>query len=152
MRWWPQAEGMGRSLALAATAIASGFLAFAPTNYVGVSQLGVIAGIGLFIALALNLTVLPSFIALLSPKSEVLPPDRGRLDSLDAFMLGHRRLVVGTGVAAAAGFGGAAAVPALRLQSAAPEKPAHGVGLDLAGPDARRRRDPRTRSRRQRHR
>jgi hopanoid biosynthesis associated RND transporter like protein HpnN len=94
-------QGMGRSLALAATAIASGFLAFAPTNYVGVSQLGVIAGIGLFIALALNLTVLPAFIALTSPKSEVLPPDRGRLDSLDAFMLGHRRLVVGTGVAAA---------------------------------------------------
>jgi hopanoid biosynthesis associated RND transporter like protein HpnN len=95
-------RGMGRSLALAATAIASGFLAFAPTNYVGVSQLGVIAGVGLFIALALNLTVLPAFIALLSPKSEVLPPDRGRLESLDAFMLGHRRLVVGTGVAAAA--------------------------------------------------
>ena len=95
------AQGMGRSLALAATAIAAGFLAFAPTNYVGVSQLGVIAGIGLFIALALNLTVLPAFIALVSPKSEVVPPDRGRLDSLDAFMLGHRRLVVGTGVAAA---------------------------------------------------
>jgi hopanoid biosynthesis associated RND transporter like protein HpnN len=94
-------QGMGRSLALAATAIAAGFLAFAPTNYVGVSQLGVIAGIGLFIALALNLTVLPAFIALVSPRSEVVPPDHGRLDSLDAFMLGHRRLVVGTGVAAA---------------------------------------------------
>ena len=94
-------QGMGRSLALAATAIASGFLAFAPTDYVGVSQLGVIAGIGLFIALALNLTVLPAFIAIVSPRSEVVPPDRGRLDSLDAFMLGHRRLVVGTGVAAA---------------------------------------------------
>jgi hopanoid biosynthesis associated RND transporter like protein HpnN len=95
-------QGMGRSLALAATAIAAGFLAFAPTNYVGVSQLGVIAGVGLFIALALNLTVLPAFIALVSPKSEVVPPDRGRLDRLDAFMLGHRRLVVGTGVLAAA--------------------------------------------------
>jgi hopanoid biosynthesis associated RND transporter like protein HpnN len=95
-------HGMGRSLALAATAIASGFLAFAPTDYVGVSQLGVIAGVGLFIALALNLTVLPAFIALTSPKSEVLPPDRGSLASLDAFMLGHRRLVVGTGVVSAA--------------------------------------------------
>jgi hopanoid biosynthesis associated RND transporter like protein HpnN len=94
-------QGMGRSLALAATAIATGFLAFAPTNYVGVSQLGVIAGIGLFIALALNLTVLPAFIALVSRTSETVPPDRGRLASLDAFLLGHRRLVVGTGVAAA---------------------------------------------------
>jgi len=35
--------GMGRSLALAATAIAAGFLAFAPTDYYGISQLGVIA-------------------------------------------------------------------------------------------------------------
>jgi hopanoid biosynthesis associated RND transporter like protein HpnN len=106
-------QGMGRSLALAATAIASGFLAFAPTNYVGVSQLGVIAGIGMFIALALNLTVLPAFIAVVSPKSESLPPDRGRLDRLDAFMLGRRRLVVGLGVAA--GAASAALLPLLHF-------------------------------------
>ena len=94
-------DGMGRSLALAATAIASGFLAFAPTNYVGVSQLGVIAGLGMFIALALNLTVLPALIALFSPKTMTLEPDRGQLEALDAFMLGRRRLVVGVGVGAA---------------------------------------------------
>ena len=47
---------MGRPLALAASAIAAGFLAFAPTAYIGVSQLGVIAGVGMLIALALNLT------------------------------------------------------------------------------------------------
>lgn len=55
-------RGMGRSLTLAATAIATGFLAFAPTDYVGVQQLGVIAGLGMFIALGLNLTVLPALI------------------------------------------------------------------------------------------
>ncbi len=94
-------DGMGRSLTLAATAIASGFLAFAPTNYVGVSQLGVIAGLGMFIALALNLTVLPALIALFSPTTMTLEPDRGQLEALDAFMLGRRRLVVGVGVGAA---------------------------------------------------
>ena len=92
---------MGRSLTLAATAIASGFLAFAPTNYVGVSQLGVIAGLGMFIALALNLTVLPALIALFSPQTMTLEPDRGQLEALDALMLGRRRLVVGVGVGAA---------------------------------------------------
>src|SRR6202011_2725163 len=50
---------MGMSLTLAATAIGVGFLAFGPTAYYGVSLLGVIAGLGIFTALALNLTVLP---------------------------------------------------------------------------------------------
>ena len=59
--------GHGESLTLAVTAIGTGFLSFAPTAYHGVSQLGVIAGVGLFIALALNLTLLPALIALIGP-------------------------------------------------------------------------------------
>ena len=93
--------GMGRSLALAATAIAAGFLAFAPTDYYGISQLGVIAGLGMFIALALNLTVLPALIRISRPPGA---PERGThpsLSRIDTFVLGHRWLVVGTGVAAA---------------------------------------------------
>jgi hypothetical protein len=93
--------GMGRSLALAATAIAAGFLAFAPTDYYGISQLGVIAGLGMFIALALNLTVLPALIRVSRPPGA---PERGThpsLSRIDNFVLGHRRLVVGTGVGAA---------------------------------------------------
>ena len=94
--------GMGRSLSLAATAIACGFLAFAPTAYVGVSQLGVIAGAGMFIALALNLTVLPAFIVLLRPPAAPAPPDQRRLEGLDRFILGHRRAVIGVALGAAA--------------------------------------------------
>jgi uncharacterized protein len=93
--------GMGRSLALAATAIAAGFLAFAPTAYVGVSQLGVIAGLGMFIALALNLTVLPAFIAVLRPPPTPGQPSQERLERLDHFILGHRRAVVASGVGVA---------------------------------------------------
>ncbi|HEX4183636.1 MAG TPA: MMPL family transporter [Caulobacteraceae bacterium] len=92
---------MGRSLGLAATAIAAGFLAFAPTDYLGVSQLGVIAGVGMFIALGLNLTVLPALIKLVRPPNR---PESGTLpiiERLDHVMLNHRRLVVGTGVTAA---------------------------------------------------
>jgi hopanoid biosynthesis associated RND transporter like protein HpnN len=93
--------GMGRSLALAATAVAAGFLAFAPTAYVGVSQLGVIAGLGMFIALALNLTVLPAFIAVLRPSPETARTSQVSLERLDHFILGHRRAVVATGVGVA---------------------------------------------------
>ncbi len=89
------AEGMGRQLTLAAAAIASGFLAFAPTNYVGVSQLGVIAGLGMIIALLLNLTVLPALLRLLRPPPGRVSEGPDPLEAVDGFVLGHRRLVVG---------------------------------------------------------
>ncbi len=94
-------SGMGRSLALAATAIAAGFLAFAPTDYYGISQLGVIAGLGMFIALALNLTVLPALIRLTRPPGAPEQGTHPSLSRIDHFVLGHRRLVIGTGVGAA---------------------------------------------------
>jgi hopanoid biosynthesis associated RND transporter like protein HpnN len=95
-------EGMGRSLTLAAAAIASGFLAFAPTAYVGVSQLGIIAGLGMVIALILNLSVLPALIDLLAPKPATRLGGGLDLERLDGLILGHRRVVVGTALAAAA--------------------------------------------------
>lgn len=94
-------RGIGRQLTLAATAIASGFLAFAPTDYHGLSQLGVVAGLGMFVALALNLTLLPALITLMHPKP---PPETGEqplLEKLDRFILGRRRLVVGASAGAA---------------------------------------------------
>jgi len=92
---------MGRSLSLAAMAIAAGFLAFAPTNYVGVSQLGLIAGVGMFIALGLNLTMLPALIRLARPRGRAEGGIYRQIEQLDHLMLNHRRLVVGTGVGAA---------------------------------------------------
>jgi hypothetical protein len=94
-------RGMGRSLTLAATAIATGFLAFAPTDYVGVQQLGVIAGLGMFIALGLNLTVLPALIRLLGAPSGAAPHETAFLEGLDSLVLGHRRPVVGTAIVVA---------------------------------------------------
>ena len=94
-------RGMGRSLTLAALAIAAGFLAFAPTDYVGVSQLGVIAGLGMFIALALNLTVLPALIRLMGAPSGPPPREAAFVERLDGAILGHRRLVLGTAVGVA---------------------------------------------------
>jgi hypothetical protein len=106
-------RGMGRSLTLAATAIATGFLAFAPTAYVGVSQLGVIAGLGMFIALGLSLTVLPALIRLMGAPSGAAPHETVFLERLDGVILGHRRVVVGTAVVAALAC--AASLPLLRF-------------------------------------
>ena len=93
-------QGMGRSLTLAATAIAAGFLAFAPTAYVGVSQLGVIAGLGMFIALALNLSLLPALIRLFGAPEGRAPHEGVFLERLDMVIVGHRRLVIGIALVA----------------------------------------------------
>ena len=95
------ASTMGESLTLAATAIGIGFLAFAPTAYYGVSQLGVIAGLGLFAALALNLTLLPALIKLARPPGAPEHPPGARLTLIDNYVLGHRSLVLGLAAAAA---------------------------------------------------
>ena len=105
--------GMGHSLILAATAIAVGFLAFAPTNYLGVSQLGVIAGLGMFIAVALNLTLLPALIVLMRPPVTEISAGQASLERLDGFILSHRKSVLGVALAAAAG--SAALLPLLHF-------------------------------------
>ena len=103
------ARVMGSSLTLAAAAIGLGFLAFAPTVYYGVSQLGVIAGVGLFAALALNLTLLPALISLGPVPGERARPTYAWLTRLDHSLSVQRKLVVAIGVAAA--MTGAALLP-----------------------------------------
>ena len=95
-------RGMGYPLTLAAFAIAVGFLAFAPTQYEGVSQLGVIAGLGMLVALALNLTLLPALISLTRPGPGGEGFAHAPLERLDGLVLNHRRSVLITsGVVAA---------------------------------------------------
>ncbi|MDD5228792.1 MAG: MMPL family transporter, partial [Methylococcales bacterium] len=58
-------KGVGSSLFLCALTTALGFLAFIPTNYSGVSELGIISGGGIFIGLIISLTVLPALFCIL---------------------------------------------------------------------------------------
>jgi uncharacterized protein len=53
-------SGVGSSLFLCALTTALGFLAFIPTDYSGVSELGIISGGGIFIGLVISLTILPA--------------------------------------------------------------------------------------------
>jgi len=64
------ASGVGGALTLSAVAAAIGFFSFLPTDYRGLAELGLIAGVGMFIALFANVTVLPALLTLmpLSPK------------------------------------------------------------------------------------
>ncbi|MEQ8968032.1 MAG: MMPL family transporter, partial [Azospirillaceae bacterium] len=58
------ARGVGPSLALAAVCATIGFLAFVPTDYRGLAELGIIAGAGMLVALFAALTVLPAILSL----------------------------------------------------------------------------------------
>jgi len=61
------AVALGAPLTLAAAAIFLGFGAFLPTEYIGIAELGVIAGLGMVVALALSVTLLPALVMLLRP-------------------------------------------------------------------------------------
>ena len=61
------AERVGPSILLAGAATAIGFLAFVPTSYIGVRELGWIAGFGMIVAVVLNLVLLPALLTLLRP-------------------------------------------------------------------------------------
>ncbi len=61
---------MARPLTLAAATTALGFFSFLPTEYRGVSQLGVIAGGGMIIALILSFTLLPALLKLFRARGE----------------------------------------------------------------------------------
>jgi hopanoid biosynthesis associated RND transporter like protein HpnN len=88
------ANGVGGALVLAATAITLGFFAFLPTKYIGVSELGVIAGLGMVIALILALTLLPALLVLLKTPPQSQEVGNRKLAPLDRFLVRRRRLVL----------------------------------------------------------
>ena len=56
---------VGGALFLCAITTAAGFYVFIPTDYVGVADLGLISGSGMFISLVANVTVLPALLTLM---------------------------------------------------------------------------------------
>jgi hypothetical protein len=84
----------GRPLALAAAATAAGFYSFLPTDYRGVSELGLIAGTGMFIAFFCAIIVLPALLTVLRPPAEAEPVGFAFLAPVDAFMARHRHAIV----------------------------------------------------------
>ena len=85
----------GRPLALAAAATACGFLAFLPTVYRGVSELGLIAGVGMIIAFIASITVLPAALMILKPPGEPAEIGYAFLAPVDRFLSDKRWWIIG---------------------------------------------------------
>jgi len=97
-------RSIGGPLFLAAITTAAGFLAFVPTAYRGVSELGIIAGAGMLIALVLNLTLLPALLMILKLGDEQERVGFGWAAPLDRFLLRNRwRVLTLAGILAAGG-------------------------------------------------
>lgn len=93
--------GVGRPLALAAASIGVGFFAFLPTSYLGVAELGVIAGLGMAIAFLLSVTLLPAILALLRPAGGVAEMGYPALAPVESFLARHRLAVLAIGLVVA---------------------------------------------------
>jgi hopanoid biosynthesis associated RND transporter like protein HpnN len=94
---------IGGALALAAASIAVGFYAFLPTEYRGVSELGLIAGSGMIVAFIVSVSLLPALVALLRPPGERAPVGYAALVPLDRFLTRHRYPVLAVAGIVAAG-------------------------------------------------
>src|SRR5262249_18650327 len=91
------ATKIGVPLTLAAAAVAAGFLSFLPTDYRGVSELGLIAGVGMLIADVTSITLLPALLPLLNPPGERETIGYSALAPVDWFLQEYRvPVIVGT--------------------------------------------------------
>jgi hopanoid biosynthesis associated RND transporter like protein HpnN len=85
----------GDQILVAALATAAGFLAFVPTDFSGVAELGLIAGVGMLIAFGCTLTFLPAAITLFRPRDEAAEVGFAFARRLDPLAVRHRRPILG---------------------------------------------------------
>ncbi|MEX3635759.1 MMPL family transporter [Paraburkholderia sp. BR14320] len=91
------AHSIGVPLTLAAVAVALSFFSFLPTAYRGVSELGQIAGVGMFVAYFTNMTLLPALLKIFNPPGEVASPGFKQLEPVDDFLDRNRKpVLIGT--------------------------------------------------------
>ncbi len=91
----------GHQILVAAAATSAGFLGFVPTDFSGVAELGLIAGVGMLIAFLCTMGFLPAAITLCRPPGEEAVVGFSWLAPLDPVLARHRRpvLAVFTGLA-----------------------------------------------------
>ncbi len=84
----------GLQILVAACATAAGFLGFVPTDFSGVAELGLIAGVGMLIAFICTLGFLPAVITLCRPRGERAVVGFASLAPLDPLIARHRRPIL----------------------------------------------------------
>src|SRR5712671_4810841 len=85
---------VGGQILVASAATAAGFLAFVPTDFRGVAELGLIAGVGMLIAFFCTMTFLPAAISVFRPRGEEAVVGFAWLAPFDPFMTRHRRPIL----------------------------------------------------------
>jgi hopanoid biosynthesis associated RND transporter like protein HpnN len=88
------ARNAGTPLTLAAATTAAGFLSFLPTAYGGFSELGAIAGVGMMVAYAMSVVLLPALLKVLNPPGEREPVGWRALAPIDRFTERHRMPII----------------------------------------------------------
>lgn len=88
------AVALAAPLTLAAGAVFLGFGAFLPTDYIGISELGIIAGLGMVIALLLSVTLLPALLVVLKPGTPTREAGLRGAASTDRWLVRHRHAVL----------------------------------------------------------
>src|SRR3954462_4132743 len=87
-------RGVGWSLTLAAVSLLAGFFSFLPTEFRGVSELGLIAGGGMIIAYFASLTLPPALLTVLHPPGEPESVETAPLAAVDRWIADNRRFVL----------------------------------------------------------
>ena len=112
--------GVGLPLTLAAASAAAGFMSFLPTDYIGMAELGLIAGFGMGIAYLTSMLLLPALLQILNPPPEPHPLGYAAMAPVDRFLGRHRMAVVVATITCRRGRPAAAAAFAVRFQPARP--------------------------------
>lgn len=105
----------GGQIFIAALTTAAGFMAFTPTSFVGVAQLGLIAGVGMLIAFFCTVSLLPALLTVFGARPTARKRPVSRLLPVDIFLRRHRRPILG--VFAALGLVGLGLIPFLSFDS-----------------------------------
>jgi hopanoid biosynthesis associated RND transporter like protein HpnN len=84
----------GIQILVAAAATSAGFLGFVPTDFSGVAELGLIAGVGMLIAFICTLGFLPAVITLCHPPGERAVVGFAWLAPFDPIIAEHRRPIL----------------------------------------------------------
>ena len=88
------ARRVGVQILIAALATAAGFLAFVPTAFSGVAELGLIAGAGMIIAFICTLGFLPAAITLFRPRGEAGEVGFAFAARIDPIIVRRRRIIL----------------------------------------------------------
>lgn len=107
--------GVGDSITVSALAAAIGFFSFVGTEFIGLTELGIIAGGSMFIALFANLTLMPAFLSLrpIGPAPRRRAPSGRSATAPERWVRGRARLVVAG--AAVLGIAAVVALPHVRF-------------------------------------